>query len=126
MSTFNRNNIEELNDFLYNSNCHDSTLNSLKYDIIKDTITVELFNPIYKTKMRLTFRNVITMLTLKGEWGGSRETVSSITVEKDFSYFKHYPLQHTGDIEDSLYLLFQMFSGDEIHIVAKEVVADIM
>ena len=29
-------------------------------------------------------------------------------------------------MEDSLYLLFQMFSGDELHIVSKEVIVEIM
>ena len=42
-----------------------------------------------------------------------------------FSYLQKYLPNH-GEYMDSLYLLFQTFSGNELHIVSKEVIVEIV
>ena len=124
MPRFNKNNIEELKEFLYNSHDHDAKLKNAKYDSGEDSLKIELYNPIFKVKIDLTFHNIGIAFAVKGEWTGSRETIISLTVEDDFSYLHNYIKKYSECIEDSLYLLFQMFSGDELHIVAKEVTVE--
>lgn len=126
MPRYNKNNTKELKDFLYNSYVHDAKLKNIKYDCRDDNIKIELFNPISDVKIDLTFFNIKIVFTIKGEWSENRETISSLTLEEDFSYLQNYLLQHREYKEDSLYLLFQMFSGDEMHIVSKEVIVEII
>lgn len=125
MPRFNKNNTKELVELLYNSCVHDAKLETFQYNCRQDSIKIELLNPISRVKIELTFINIGIALTIKGEWSGSRETVISLTVEEDFSYLQNYILKHNEYKEDSLYLLFQMFSGDELHIVSKEVIVEI-
>lgn len=125
MLRYNKNNIKELKEYLYNSHVHDAKLKNIKYDCIEDIIKVELFNPIYDVEIALTFLNIGITLTIKGEWSENRETVISLTAEDDFSYLQNYLIKQSECMEDYLYLLFQMFSGDELHIVSKEVIIEI-
>ena len=76
-------------------------------------------------KIDLTFYNVGLVLAIKGTEYGSHETLISLTMEEDFSYLQAYLTKYSKCIEGSLYLLFQMFSGDEFHVVSKEVIVDI-
>ena len=125
MPRYNKKNTKELEAFLYNSYVHDAKLENVKYNYREDSIEIELFNPISGVKIDLTFLNIGIALTIKGDWSGNRETIISLTVEKDFSYLQNYLFKHSEYMEDSLYLLFQMFSGDELHIVSKEVIIEI-
>ena len=126
MPIFNKNNINELRELLYNSYAHDAKLENVKYNIGEDIIKIELFNPIFDVKVDLIFHNIGIALAIKGEWSGSRENIISLTVEEDFSYLQNYLLNYSEYMENSLYLLFQMFSGDELHIVSKEVIIEII
>ena len=121
MLRYNKNNIKELKEYLYNSYVHDAKLKNIKYDCSEDNIKIELFNPIFDVEIALTFLNIGITLIIKGEWSENRETIISLTAEEDFSYLQNYLIKHSECMEDSLYLLFQMFSGDELHIVSKEV-----
>ena len=125
MPRYNKNNIKELKEYLYNSYVHDAKLKNIKYDCMEDRVEIELFNPIFDVKILLTFLNIGITFSVKGDWSGNRETISSLTAEEDFSYLQNYLIKHSEYMEDSLYLLFQMFSGDELHIVSKEVIIEI-
>ncbi len=126
MPRFDKNKIKEIKNFLYNSCVHDAKLEKVGYKCGEDTIKIELFNPIYDIKINLTFRNIGIALAIKGNEHGDRETIISLTVEEDFSYLQNYLPKYSEGIEDSLYLLFQMFSGDELHIVSREVSIEII
>ncbi len=126
MPRFDKNNIKEIKDFLYNSCVHDAKLENVGYKCGEDTIKIELLNPIFNVKINLIFHNIGIALAIKGEAHGSRETIISLTAEEDFSYLKNYLPNYNEGIEDSLYLLFQMFSGDELHIVSREVSVEII
>lgn len=125
MPRFDKNNTKELKEFLYNSCVHDAKLENVGYECGEDSIKIELFNSIFNVKIDLTFHNIGIALAIKGKAYGSRETIISLTVEEDFSYLQNYIPKHSEGVVDSLYLLFQMFSGDELHIVSKEVIVEI-
>ena len=126
MSKYTKNNVEELKAFLHDSYVHDANLGNVEYSCKEDKIKIELFNPIFDVKIDLTFLNIGIALSIKGDWSGNRATIISLTVEEDFSYLQNYLLKSSEYTEDSLYLLFQMFSGDELHIVSREVIVEII
>ena len=43
-----------------------------------------------------------------------------------FKKLQNYLIKHSENTDDSIYILFQMFSGDELHIVSKEVIIEIV
>lgn len=126
MMKFDRNSITKLKEFLYNSCVHDAKMKSIEYQCGENGIKIELFNPIFNSKMTIIFQNVEIVLAVKGKSYGDSKTIVSLTVEEDFSYLKTYLQKYSEGVESSLYLLFQMFSGDELHIVSKEVVVETM
>ena len=126
MMKFDRDHVIELKDFLYNSCVHDAKIENVGYQCGKNEIQIELFNPIFNVKMTMVFQNVEIVLAVKGKSYGDSQTIISLTVEEDFSYLKTYLQKYSEDVEFSLYLLFQMFSGNELHIVSKEVFVETM
>ena len=121
MLRYDKNNVEELKVFLYNSYVHDAIIENVIFNCREDKIEIELFNPISNVNMHFTFLDIAIVLKIQGEWAGSPETIISLTVEDDCSYLQKYLRKHCCHTEEALYLLFQMFSGDELHIVSKEV-----
>ena len=126
MPKFQKNNIKDLEELLHNSYVHDSNLENFEYNCKNDNIKIELLNPNFNVKVDLTFISIEIALKIKGDWHGSSETVVSLTVEDDFSYLQNCFLKESKHVEDNLYMLFQMFSGDEMHIVSKEVIVEIV
>ena len=125
MPRYNKDNVKGLKELLYNSYVHDAELENEEFDFKEDSIKITLSNPIFGAKIDFTFLNIETALTIKGDWQGERATIVSLTVEEDFSYLQKYLTKH-GEYMDSLYLLFQTFSGNELHIVSKEVIVEIV
>ena len=126
MPRFDKCHIKELQEILYYSHIHDSKLESVRYERRENRLIVETFNPIFNVGINLTFYDIGLSLAISGNGLGSRETIISLTVEEDFSYLQNYSQQYRKSFENSLYLLFQMFSGDELHIVSKEVNVEIV
>ena len=125
MPKFCKNNEKELKDFFYNDYIHDARLETLHYDWKEDRVQIELWNPIFGVSINLTFFNIAIMLARKGDWIGDRATVLALTVEEDFSALQNASPDNGTRAEDTLYLMFQMFSGAELHIVSEEVFAEI-
>lgn len=125
MSKYTKSNIEELKAFLYDSYVHDANLGYVEYSCKDDRIKIELYNPIFDVKIDLTFLDIVITLSIKGDWPGNRATLISLSVEKNLSYLQESLLKANEYMEDALYLLFQMLSGDELHIVSKEVIVEI-
>lgn len=126
MTRFDKNHTKELKELLYNSCVHDAQMKNVEYKYGEDSIKIKLFNPIFNVKIDLTFHNIEIAFAIKGKEYGNRETIISLTVEEDFLYLQTYFPKCSECSEDSLYLLFQMFSGDELHIVSKEVTVEII
>ncbi|GEM_PF-724877 len=121
MPRFDKNSAEGLRKLIYNGYAHDAKLESVEYKCAEDELKIKLFNPIFNVKLDLDFHGVETVFAVKGKEYGSRDTLISLTVEVDFSYLQTYLKNSSTCSEDCLYMLFQMFSGGELHVVAKEV-----
>lgn len=127
MPRYNKNSVKELKAFLYNSYIHDANLENVEYNCKEDRIKIKLVNPIFGVQIDLIFLNIGLALVTKGDWPGDRTTVLSLTVEEDFSYLQnHQRLKQCKYMKDDLYFLVQMFSGDELHIVSEEVIAEVI
>lgn len=124
MPRYNKNNIKDLKAFLYNSCIHDAKIENIRYDCKEDIIKIELFNTFFDVRMELIFLDIRVALKIKGDWSENRETILSLTAEDDFSDLQNSLSEHSEYLNDSLYLMFQMFSGDELHIVSKEVIIE--
>ena len=125
MPRFDKNNIGELKEFIYKRFPHDATVENVKCSCKGNSIEIELYNTFFNVGMNLIFRNVEIALAVKGKEYGSSETILSLTVEENFTYLKKYLSDCDESVDSNLYLLFQMFSGDELHIVSKEVIIEI-
>lgn len=126
MPLFDKCHIKELQEILYYSHIHDAKLESVRYEWGKNRLIVETYNPIFDVGLNLTFHDIGITLAISGNEPLNRETIISLTVEEYFSYLQNYIQQYSSNLENSLYLLFQMFSGDELHIVSKEVNVEIV
>jgi len=125
MPIFNKNGSQKLKEFLHNSCFHDANVESIRYDCREGKLVIEAFNPIFSVRINLTFCDVKIALSIKGDFLGDRETILSLTAEEDYSYLHKYLLKNEEIIEDCVYLLFQMFSGDELHVLSEEVIIEI-
>lgn len=125
MPKFDRSSIEELKECLYYSDTHDAVIESISYKRCDGCLIIEVFNPILNVKTDLIFHDVEIALSVKGDSFGNCEAISIIVAEDDFSYLQRHMPNYSGNAELSVYLLFEMISGDELHIVAKEVTIEI-
>lgn len=127
MPKFNKSNIADFEAFLYRSSVHDAELESISYDCGDDCVALKLINPIFNIGYDMRFYNVETTFIIKNDyadWFGSKRTVNSITVEKDFSYLKNYYMRYSEFGASSIYLLIQLFSGSEVHVVFNDVIVE--
>ena len=126
MPRYEKNKSEELREFLYQSdyNAHDAELESVNYAYENENLAVKLFHPFYHWKMELCFHGVKTFFAIRGNEFGSHKTILGLTVEEDFSYLQKYFPKYGEKAADSLYLVFQMFSGDELHVVSDVVTVE--
>lgn len=108
----------ELKDFLYQSCIHDAVLKGFQYDRKQKVLSMEVVNSIHDVRMNLTFLDVEIIFSISGYELGDRDTILSATLEEDYSNIKHDRTLREDVLNDCLYLLFQMFSGDELHIVS--------
>ena len=129
MSKYNKHNTNELRNFLFICGAHDSRIANIEYNYGDDKMTVHLDNPYNKTKISLTFIGVDLVLSIKGKEYGRCDDVNSLTLEEDYKYLYSYLANRffiSFISEESLYLLFQMFSGTELHIISKEIITQIV
>lgn len=124
MKKFQKKNIRELKEFVYNSYIHDAEVSSVRYKWHEDQLKIETVNPIFHVSTDFTFCGIELMFAVKCEEYSGHDTIISLSVEEDFSYLQNHIPKYAGDAAEALYLLFQTLSGDELHIVAKEVVIE--
>lgn len=121
MHFFNNDELANLKKYLYYSYIHDSKVQSVDYDAETRILKISSFNPIYNVKIDFIFKDVKINLLINCIGFGKRKTILSLTVEEDFSYLKEFTSICGDYLNDSIYMVFQMFSGDEWHIVSKSV-----
>ena len=118
MPKYDKSSTNELKEFLYNSCIHDATIENVSFDGRDHLLRIEAVHTFFDVKISFAFYDVEMILATRGHDFGSYETIISLTVEEDSARLQ----KCSESMEDVLYLLFQMFSGDELHIVAREVV----
>lgn len=121
MPAFYRNQVNTLIDYLYYSHIHDARIKNFQYDFLNRTAIIETHNPIFNIKIKLTFNEVKELILVAGNEVGSCDTILSLTVEDECSPFPNGIYMRVRDIDNLIYLVFQMFSGDELHIISKGV-----
>lgn len=125
MPQFKVENVIKLKEFLYDPCFHDASLKNINYEYTSDNLIIEAFNPFFNCKIKFDFTGIDTVFATKGNWFYSNSVeINSLTVEEDFSYLQKNVPQFDKTIDEFLYFVFQMFSGDEIHIVCKEVTVE--
>lgn len=117
---FTKCNREQLDEFLFNSQIHDSKIVDMYYGFSDSTLKIKAFNSIDSVTYNFIFIDVQLELVIKSKGIGSQDTIISLTIEPDYSYLAKY-IKGNYINEDCLYLVFQMFSGDELHIISKAV-----
>lgn len=118
---YSKRNTEELKKFLYHSATHDAEIKLLSCDIENKILELELFNPIFNIKYLLSFRGVSAIMNFEGNEYGSNHTVWYLTIEEEYAFLEAYMEKYKIEKDAMLYLCFGMFSGGEMHILAKEV-----
>ena len=103
-------NVSDLIEFLRGTSIHDSIIENYNYTGDNNRFDLRVFNPIFKEKMNFVFNGVECLKFLRGHEIGCSKTINSLTVEDSCSELCY-------GAENMIYLLFQMFSGDELHIV---------
>ena len=123
MLRFNRENRDALKLFIYNSHIHDAEITETSYTHGDHSVMISAYNEYYGDRYSFTFRNVRLFLitNAKPERGN---VIISLTLEDDLTYLRERVPSSCRWGDTPLYLLFQMLSGDEFHILADEVLAE--
>ena len=125
MAEFEKEQIEALSDFLYNSHIHDALLESFQYDRAAGLLKVRAVNRIDGLYLDMTFYDVIMLLSVRGIYSNRTtdcRTILSLGIEQDYPQIAEDCLKkHGKDSSNMLYMLFQMFSEDEIHVLFKKI-----
>ena len=125
MQKYDKRNTAELKKFIYNSCAHDAKIENIEYKCGEGSIKIEFSNSFFNVRTEMLFQDLEIVFAVKGKEYGNRETVISLTLEEDYSYLRTYLLERNEFPEGCLYLLFQMLSGDELHIVSRAVTTEI-
>ncbi|MBQ8183745.1 MAG: hypothetical protein IJ025_07610 [Clostridia bacterium] len=122
MARFTKEQTKELNEFLCNC-CyiHDAKIDRVMYKQREKELMLNILNFNFNVKFNLIICGIEILLATKGNYFGDSNTILSLTLE-DISYWESFSHEHNMSTSDSLYMLFQMFSGDELHVVFKEII----
>lgn len=94
-----------------------------------ETLFIDTFNPIFKESTNFIFCDVQVLLWINGNDFinyGDTNSIMSLSVEEDYSYLQSCDqVCGKNNLDDSIYLLFQMLNLDELHIISKEVCIDV-
>ena len=123
MLIFNRKNRDALKLFIYNSHIHDAEITETSYTHGDHSVTISAYNSYYGDRYSFVFRNVRLFLITNAE-PERGNVVISLTLEDDLAYLRERIPSCSRWGDTALYLLFQMLSGDEFHILADEVLTE--
>ena len=124
MIKFDKSQYNALRTFLLASYVHDAQIEEFNYDHDVGTLYICAMNHFYRKNYRFSFLGLKSILYVNNHQYGSYETINSLSVE-DNTTLAESPVYISGDQHNQyLYLLFQLISGDEIHIVSREVIIE--
>ena len=124
MPKFDKNKIKELKEFLYYSQVHDAKIENIELNFREKDVRIEILNSFFNIKICITFLNIELIYATKGTWNGNSETILSLSALDDCSSYPNGMIKDNTNMKESIYLFLQMFSGDEFHIVCKEIIIE--
>lgn len=124
MQQFDLANKEKFKKWLYFSSIHDSEIENVQYDSCKSTLVLKISNAIDKVHFQMTFVGVKKLLFINEDRWGDDQSVSSLTVEDDYTPISALNGPSPVSDEKNLYLVFQMFSGNELHILVEKLLIE--
>lgn len=122
MTSFSYDNRDLLIHFLsLEKSIHDGKITKIKSGIYNKEWSITIENEYTSSTIEILFKGV-TMFTSvgTGKWGNDY-SISSLTLEEPEEMLKHTLEVEMIDLSEALYLVFQLFSGDEIRIVCQNV-----
>ena len=124
---FSNSNRNEFENWLSLGYVHDSIVTEYFYEIKSKTLHITLVNAHSNTKMDFNFEDIRFLSIInKNEFGNSEEVLVGV-LENDYSFLEDkLNVKESSYIENSLYLVFQMFSMDELHILFESVLLDVI
>ena len=123
MPKFKKETIDELSAFLHDFYyVHDAKLETIKYE--NNSLQLGMFNSYYNKKMNMLFLDIEMIFAIKGNEIGGRDVILSLTVEQESLLIKSGAETSAHERDNALCLVFQMFSGDELHVFCNEIVVE--
>lgn len=101
---------------------HDATYRDFQYCNVEKMIMIHLHNPCYKfASVGLRFCGVKLLVSLANDpWGTFDETINTLWLEEDTTLPRTLLSGEGGNVDDMLYFVFEMFSGNKIYILCDE------
>ena len=119
MENFNKQNVENLKTFLFSSYVHDSKIEFVLYS--RNSMTLKIKNEHYKVEYVFVFSTMEGAVFQKGNEDRCVDTIYSLTVEDNFApLFTVLPMA-TKTKDGLLYVLVEMLSGNQLHIIFNDV-----
>lgn len=100
---------------------HDGKIVQIGSDIRSKEWTVVIENEYTSSSIRILFKDVTVFISIGISKWGNDYSISSLTLEEPEETLMHMIEPEMIDINKSLYLVFQLFSGDEIHVICQNV-----
>ncbi len=121
---FTSQNKRALQEFLVESSVHDAYYEEFLYNWEDKKLFVSLYNSINNKKIDMVFEGISILITTNLDIWGTNNTLLSLTVEDDALPIQSFLEKINGDNKsfyNSLYVVFQNFSGNEMHIICEKV-----
>ncbi len=105
---------------------HDSYITRIEYNVEDGILKIEMdYAYERRVKTKVTFIGIDVFLSVAGDWGGNPKEVNILLLEDDLSFLEKYLPNHLSGLEDSFYIVIEVFSGGLMHIVAREVIIEL-
>ncbi len=125
MKYFTNRDKSELKDYLYYGHAHDATIETIEYifkdEYNKDRLNINTINTYDKIRVRYIIKDLESVFTIKKHELEDNDVILGVYVEDNISnlndYYKNYDLK----CDEYLYLVIQMKSFDELHIICREI-----
>lgn len=121
---FTSQNKSALQEFLVGSSVHDAYYEKFSYKWGDKQLFVSLYNFINNKKIDMIFDEISILITTSLDIWGTNNALLSLTVEDDASPIQSFLEKINSDNKsfcNNLYVVFQNFSGNEMHIICEKI-----
>lgn len=124
MLRFIRSQTSDLVNYFHASTIHDSEFAEINYDPAQRIAKIKVINYFYGIRIDMRFLNVKLFISVNEDKWGTNNSISSLTVEDSQQLLELFPKLDPKEADNCIYCLFQLFSGNEIHILSTDVELD--